>query len=88
MVRCEFVAVFKLFAKFLEIVYFTVENNGYCPVFVKDRLMAAGNIYNGKPAHPKAGFMRMRYIYAFIIRPPVPHHIAHTLKLLGFNARR
>src|SRR6185369_10288 len=76
---------------FLKVVYLTVEDNGDRSIFPGNRLMAAGQIDNGKTTHSE------RYAFfnksTFIIWSPVPDHLTHiaehtpTLSTFRLNPR-
>src|SRR5690349_5561753 len=46
--RCEF------FGQFVEVIDLPVENHHHTAVFIKKRLLPAGNIHDGKPPMPEA----------------------------------
>ena len=69
-------AAFEVGTKLGKIVDFAVEDDPGAAVFVKDGLVAGGEIDDGKPAHAEA--RAIGYVDAFIVRAAMPDCVAHV----------
>jgi hypothetical protein len=44
----------KLFGQFMKVIDFPIKNHYHAAIFIKKRLLPAGNIHDGKPPMPEA----------------------------------
>jgi len=72
---------FKVFAEFLMIVDFTVEDNPEALVFIRDWLMTSLNVDNAEPAHGQSDILFEKE--AFIVGPAVRDAPVHTTQRIG-----
>src|SRR6185369_10910131 len=69
----------QLIAQFVEIIYLAVVGDCDRAVFVRDGLMARGNINDGEPPRPQPRTFMAVEVKAFAVRAAMFDHIGHAV---------